>query len=721
MKIGIVGCGLNCDYHVRFSREYPGAEIVGLVDKDESKIDRCTQRFGIGRGFAAIRDLIGEAGPDVIHIVTPPHTHFDLASQAIEAGCHVLVEKPMCLSLGEGEQLFSMAESRGVMLCSMHNHFFDPCMLKARDIIESGRLGTIVGVESHYGLNTRIDAFRRYPAPGVLPWLYGLPGGVFHDFMPHPLYVMLPYLGRVEDVLVTEKSMGELPQGISDELRVLVKGRNALGTLTLSFAAKPHHHFVKIYGTKMMVHVNFDTMTTVLHPVSSLPKAAQKATYNLGEAWQLGAGTLKNVRDFGTGRLRPYQGMKTLIHRFYDAVETGGEPPVSKDEALGVLEVMDRIWPQVKNTRLSFEPIVPRESGEGPMVLVTGASGFLGSRLVEMLCGRGYRVRALVRKLSNIERLKRLPVEITYGDVGGLETLQPAFDGVEYVVHAAADTAGREEESETANVQGTRNVIDLCRGHGVKRLVYISSCSVYGTADYDENQVVTEDAGLERFPEQRGIYSLAKLRAENLVREAMRQAEVPIVCLRPGTIFGPGGEIFTPMMGFSLGNRVFAVIGPGDFVLPLVYIDNLCDAVITSIQSDRGDYEVFNVVDPGGVTKREYMDALVRKLYPGARVVYIPRSMLGGVVRLQERLAAALKIKPFLTGYRLESSQKRIVYDSSKFERVYGWKPTFTLAEGMEIVLNREEAPDRAVETGAAAQDIRLEPVEPARPASGRG
>ena len=61
------------------------------------------------------------------------------------------------------------------------------------------------------------------------------------------------------------------------------------------------------------------------------------------------------------------------------------------------------------------------------------------------------------------------------------------------------------------------------------------------------------------------------------------------------------------------------------------------------------------------------------------------------------------------------------MYDSSKFERVYGWKPTFTLAEGMEIVLNREEAPDRAVETGAAVQDIRLEPVEPARPASGRG
>ncbi len=690
MKIAIVGCGLNSDYHINFARAYPGAEIVGVVDASEQRAMRCRERFGIDRSYPDIASLVEDARPDVIHIVTPPFTHFDLASQAIEAGCHVLVEKPMCLSLDEGERLFSLAERKGVELCSMHNHFFDPCMLKAREIVRSGRLGRVINVESHYGLNTRIDAFMRYPRPDVLPWLYGLPGGVFHDFMPHPLYVMLPFLGDVEDVQVVEKSMGELPQGISDELRILVKGRDALGVLTFSFASKPHHHFVRIYGTKMMVHVNFDTMTTVVHPVSSLPKAAQKATYNLSESWQLGTATLKNVWEFGTGKLRPYQGMKNLIHRFYDAVKSGGEVPVSKHEALNVLAVMDRIWPQVKNTGLRFENIVHQEKREGQRVLVTGASGFLGTRLVEMLCERGYPVRALVRKLSNIKRLKMLPVEIMYGDVGSIESLRPVFEGVDFVVHAAADTEGREEEGETVTVQGTRNVIDLCRQNGVKRLVYISSCSVYGVADYAENQIVTEESSLERLPEQRGFYSLAKLRAENLVSEAMKQGDVPIVCLRPGTIFGPGGEIFTPMMGFSLGTRLFAVIGPGDFVLPLVYIDNLCDAIITAIQSDRGDNEVFNVVDSGRLTKKDYMDMLVRKLYPEARVVYIPYRALHEIVRLQERLTAVMGRKPFLTRYRLKSSQNRIVYDSSKIDRTYGWKPPLTLAEGIEAVLEYE-------------------------------
>ena len=83
---------------------------------------------------------------------------------------------------------------------------------------------------------------------------------------------------------------------------------------------------------------------------------------------------------------------------------------------------------------------------------------------------------------------------------------------------------------------------------------------------------------------------------------------------------------------------------------------------------------MFNVVDSGRLTKKDYMDMLVRKLYPEARVVYIPYRALHEIVRLQERLTAVMGRKPFLTRYRLKSSQNRIVYDSSKIDRTYGWK-----------------------------------------------
>lgn len=154
----------------------------------------------------------------------------------------------------------------------MHNHFYDPCMTKARALIDKGLVGSIINVESYYDLNTRIDAFRKYPSPNVLPWLYMLPGGIFHDFMLRPLYVMLPYTGRRQEIQVMERSFEELPQNIFAELTVLIKGEKAFGALTFSFAANRYLHFLRIYGTKMMINVDFNTMRTTLHPVTHLPK-----------------------------------------------------------------------------------------------------------------------------------------------------------------------------------------------------------------------------------------------------------------------------------------------------------------------------------------------------------------------------------------------------------------------------------------------------------------
>lgn len=695
MKIGIVGCGLNSNYHISFALGYPDTDIVGLVDKDMERARQCATQYGIGKIYGRIGDLVEEKAPDVIHIVTPPHTHFPLAREAIQYGRHVLIEKPIALNAQEAKELYNLAEENRVKLCTMHNHFYDPCMVKARDLIRNGQLGQVINVESYYGLNTRIDAFRKYPSPNVLPWIYNLPGGVFHDFMAHPLYVMLPYIGKPEEIQVMERSFGELPQNISDELRILIKGERAFGTLTFSFAAKPHLHFLRVYGTKMMINVDFNTMTTTVHPVSHLPKAAQKATYNLSSSWQLFSSTLSNVWNFGRGRLRPYQGMETLIHKFYDAIQGEGEVPVSRNEALTVIATMDEIWKQIKNTRLRFDPIIPNKNSstekERLKILVTGATGFLGKRLVELLIQKGYPVRSLARKLSNIQKLKELDTEILFGDVADLESLKLAFEGIDYVIHAAADTAGREEDGKLSTIQGTKNVITLCEEFKVKKLVYISSCSVYGVSDYKNGQIVTEESAMERFPEKRGAYSYSKLEAEGIVHQAMNNSSVPIVCLRPGTIFGPGGEIYTPMMGFSVGNKVFATIGNGRFVLPYVYVDNLVGAIIVALESDNSKGKIYNVVDPERTTKKEYIELLLKRLYPKAHYMNIPYWFLYYAVYLQELLTRILGRKPFLTRYRLTSSQKNIIYDASKITTELGWKPAVALQDAIRKVLEHEQ------------------------------
>jgi len=694
MKIGIIGCGMNSDYHINFARNYPGAELVGVADLDEGKAKSCALAHGIPRYFLDLDALVRQVKPEVLHIVTSPASHYEIAKEAMERGLHVLIEKPLVLHSREARELYEIAESRGVKVCPMHNHYFDPCMVKARALIEERRIGQIINVESYYGLNTRIDAFRKYPAPNVLPWLYSLPGGVFHDFMSHPLYVMLPYTGRPREIKVMERSHGELPQGISDELRILINGENCSGTLIFSFAAKPHLHFVRIYGTTGMLQVDFNTMVTVFHPLSGLPKAAQKVMYNLSESKQLFFSTVSNVWRFLRRKLKPYHGMQNLIHGFYDSIKGQGDVPVSKENALMVLEAMEEVFKQVKNTGLIFKRIIPVERQgvkEGlPKILVTGASGFLGTRLIEALAQKGYPVRALVRKLSNTKRLKACSVEIFFGDVADLGSFRAAFQDMEVVVHAAADTAGNEREGELSTIQGTRNVLHLCGEVGIRKLIYISSCAVYGVADYRKGAVIGEDAPLERFPEKRGFYSWAKLKADQIVAEAVTAGSMPIISLRPGTIWGPGGEIFTPIMGFSLGKKMFAVIGNGKFVLPFIYIDNLVEAIVKAIEKQGTAGGVYNVVDPERITKKEYMEHLVKSVYPDATCLYIPYSLLYSAVYIQEKVFSWMGRKPFLTRYRLTSSQKSILYDSAKLHTELSWKPPVSVEEGIKSVLDYE-------------------------------
>ena len=320
-------------------------------------------------------------------------------------------------------------------------------------------------------------------------------------------------------------------------------------------------------------------------------------------------------------------------------------------------------------------------------VLVTGATGFLGNRLVKRLVDEGYAVRALVRTSSNVSALRKLSVEIAIGDLGDPASIATAVRGVDVVVHTGAGTSGTVEDSNRATIGGTRNVLESCKTTEVKKLVYISSCNVYEVAGCTDHEVVTEEAQLERFPMRRGHYSSAKLLAERMVTGGMNRDGCARVVLRPGTLYGPGGEVYTKMIGVQLAGRIFIVFGDGDEVLPLVHVDNAVDAIVECIRSSAADNQVFNVVDSDAVTKRTYVERLVRQLYPRATVIYCPMFVLVALTWLQERLTGILGKRPVLTVYRLVSSQKTIRYSASRIEQAVGWRPRITFDQAVEAMI----------------------------------
>ena len=320
-------------------------------------------------------------------------------------------------------------------------------------------------------------------------------------------------------------------------------------------------------------------------------------------------------------------------------------------------------------------------------VLVTGASGFLGSRTVELLSQQGYRVRALVRPTSNISKLQSLSVEIHYGDVADRASLQPAFQGIDYVIHAAADTRGDPEESQRSTVTGTKNMIALAKQHNIKKLIYISSCSVYGVYNLRNNYIIDENTPLEPYPEKRGVYSAAKLAAEKILFDSVKNNAFPFVCLRPGTIWGPGGQLVSPIFGILLANKWFVVFGDGRLVLPLVYIDNLVSAIITCMENDQADGQTFNVLDDTQLTKGEYRKLILKKIYPKSGAIYLPHFFILPAIFFQELVFRLIGRKPFLTNYRYRSAQKKIVYGFSKIKNHLSWQPPVSKEQAIQQVI----------------------------------
>ena len=152
-RVGIIGAGRTSPAHIRALRRLPGVEITGILDHNSTAAQDVANRFGIPRQFTNPNQFYDNAKPDVVHIVTPPHTHEQLAAEALERRVHVLVEKPPSLDVAGCEALQEKAEATGLTVGVNENFAFDPAVLAARAAITLGTLGKLVHISGFFGFN----------------------------------------------------------------------------------------------------------------------------------------------------------------------------------------------------------------------------------------------------------------------------------------------------------------------------------------------------------------------------------------------------------------------------------------------------------------------------------------------------------------------------------------------------------------------------------------
>jgi len=340
MNTGIIGCGQMAQVHISYVLKNTSAKIISICDVEETKTRETAARFGIEKCYTNPATMFAQCPLDVVHVVTPPASHAPLAIQAMEAGCHVLVEKPMALSVEEADQMILVARHTGRKLSVDHNHLFDPVVLQAKRYLSEGLLGRLTGLDFFQGFGLRLDQMT-----GCTPqerWFSSLPYGAIQDLVPHSLAFLLDFVRVPRTFHVTTKATGIACPGPFDEMRILAEGDQVLGACTISLSTQPLMERLTLYGSEMTLEANLNSMTLIKkRKERRLPKPIRRTLPDLEQSLQLLSSIVVNTSKYLLGKIAAYPGVGELVRRFYRSIESGGEPPVTVEQAREVVRLMD--------------------------------------------------------------------------------------------------------------------------------------------------------------------------------------------------------------------------------------------------------------------------------------------------------------------------------------------------------------------------------------------
>jgi len=354
LRVAIVGCGKIADAHASQIARIQGCEIVGVCDREILMASQLAERYAIKQYFEDLSALLAHTKPDVVHITTPPESHFDLARFCLERGRHVYIEKPVTLNAEDTGLLVALATERGLRLTAGHDQQFGHAARRMRALVQSGYLGGApVHVEGYscYDLGDR--EYARAFLGDRRHWVRRLPGQLLQNTISHGIAGIAEFLTSEAPQVVARgfvspmlRATGETD--IVDELRVIIceEGRTT-AYFTFSSQMRPLLHQIRVYGPKRGLVLDHDQDTLIKLRGQRFKSYAENFIPPVIFAGQHVGTLATNLRIFLARDFHVRSGMKYLIEAFYRSIMEDTPVPIPYGDILRTARIMDAIFGQL--------------------------------------------------------------------------------------------------------------------------------------------------------------------------------------------------------------------------------------------------------------------------------------------------------------------------------------------------------------------------------------
>ena len=360
LKVAIVGCGKIAEAHASQIGRIDGCEIVAVCDREPLMAQQLYERFPVKRHFSDLAKMLSEAKPDVVHICTPPESHYDIATICLKSGAHVYVEKPFTVDEEQARNLVALAIEKGLKITAGHDDQFTHVARRMRTLVQSGFLGTgPVHMESYYCYEIGRSGYAGALLGDKGHWVRRLPGKLLHNIISHGVARIAEFMTSESPQVIAcgfvspcLKKMGETE--IIDELRVIICEEESITAyFTFSSQMRPSLHQFRMYGSENGLILDHDDETLIKLRGTRFKSYAEKFVPPVQFAAQYLGNLRGNLAKFLARDFHMKSGMKHLIECFYRSIVEDTPLPISYREILLTARIMDEIFAQLnaKNSR----------------------------------------------------------------------------------------------------------------------------------------------------------------------------------------------------------------------------------------------------------------------------------------------------------------------------------------------------------------------------------